>query len=323
MFVSPQHLKYEHVSSSSSAHQVRHACQHSGPQVRHVCPLLKTCLSTLNSPGKLCLSNHRSSSKTSCWSAISSSGRTSYIFIRLSFWNKTSWWSTSLSKTYYILIRLSSSGKTSCRSTLSWRKTCLCLPLLATSFSSGHKTPWYLHPPARHLHVSSNVPIEPTGTCRMSQETGSDVVSDKRGQAAFVVFAGTWSICCACRYLIQFTKNKEEYEWRGYMYAALLLVTAMLQSVFLHQYFHSCLVLGMRLRSVIISAVYRKVHCCCCWTLSAVEVIDTHTVLKRTLVLMRSDSFEVQFLLHSFRINYIKDGVIQTCKLYSSRWMYF
>ena len=79
----------------------------------------------------------------------------------------------------------------------------------------------------------------------------------------FVALVCTWSIC-ACRYLIQFTKNKEEYEWRGYMYAVLLMVTAMLQSLVLHQYFHSCLVLGMRLRSVIISAVYRKVCCCCC-----------------------------------------------------------
>lgn len=43
------------------------------------------------------------------------------------------------------------------------------------------------------------------------------------------------------------------------MYAALLLIVALLQSLLLHQYFHSCLVLGMRLRSVIISAVYRKV----------------------------------------------------------------
>ncbi|XP_070185918.1 multidrug resistance-associated protein 1-like isoform X2 [Littorina saxatilis] len=58
--------------------------------------------------------------------------------------------------------------------------------------------------------------------------------------------------------LIQFTKNKGVYEWRGYLYAALLLVVAMLQSLVLHQYFHGCLVLGMRLRSVLVSAVYRK-----------------------------------------------------------------
>ena len=180
-----------------------------------------------------------------------------------------------------------------------------------------------LHLQVPDLFVALAVTWSICCTCRYLIHLLHLQVPDPVHQAVFVALAGTWSICCACRYLIQFTKNKEEYEWRGYMYAALLLVTAMLQSVFLHQYFHSCLVLGMRLRSVIISAVYRKVHCCCCWTLSAVEVIDTHTVLKRTLVLMRSDSFEVQFLLHSFRINYIKDGVIQTCKLYSSRWMYF
>ncbi|KAL8585023.1 hypothetical protein ACOMHN_043659 [Nucella lapillus] len=58
--------------------------------------------------------------------------------------------------------------------------------------------------------------------------------------------------------LIQFTTNKEEYMWRGYFYAGLLFGVALVQSLLLHQYFHSCLVLGMRLRSVIISAVYRK-----------------------------------------------------------------
>ncbi|KAK7506164.1 hypothetical protein BaRGS_00002276, partial [Batillaria attramentaria] len=58
--------------------------------------------------------------------------------------------------------------------------------------------------------------------------------------------------------LIQFTTNKDEYEWRGYLYAALLFAVALMQSIVLHQYFHGCLVLGMRLRSVIVSAVYRK-----------------------------------------------------------------
>ncbi|XP_041363039.1 multidrug resistance-associated protein 1-like isoform X2 [Gigantopelta aegis] len=60
------------------------------------------------------------------------------------------------------------------------------------------------------------------------------------------------------RLLIQFVKNKEEYVWHGYLYASALLVCAVVQSLILHQYFHSCLVLGMRLRTVIIAAVYRK-----------------------------------------------------------------
>ncbi|XP_076439591.1 multidrug resistance-associated protein 1-like [Babylonia areolata] len=58
--------------------------------------------------------------------------------------------------------------------------------------------------------------------------------------------------------LIQFIRNEGEYEWRGYMYAVCMVVVALLQSLILHQYFHSCMVLGMQLRSVIISAVYRK-----------------------------------------------------------------
>ncbi|XP_025086070.1 multidrug resistance-associated protein 1-like isoform X1 [Pomacea canaliculata] len=58
--------------------------------------------------------------------------------------------------------------------------------------------------------------------------------------------------------LIQFTSKKDEFMWKGYLYAVLLFVVALVQSIVLHQYFHGCLVLGMRLRSVIISAVYRK-----------------------------------------------------------------
>ncbi|XP_076459189.1 multidrug resistance-associated protein 1-like [Babylonia areolata] len=58
--------------------------------------------------------------------------------------------------------------------------------------------------------------------------------------------------------LILFTKNQDEYTWRGYLYASLMFLVAFLQSLVLHQYFHGCLVLGMRLRSVIISAVYCK-----------------------------------------------------------------
>ncbi|XP_048248325.1 multidrug resistance-associated protein 1-like isoform X3 [Haliotis rufescens] len=58
--------------------------------------------------------------------------------------------------------------------------------------------------------------------------------------------------------LINFTKNKDEMLWRGYLYSVLLVLVALVQSLILHQYFHGCLVLGMRLRTVIIAAVYRK-----------------------------------------------------------------
>ena len=61
------------------------------------------------------------------------------------------------------------------------------------------------------------------------------------------------------RLLITFTGDESEPRWKGYLYAALLFVTAMIQSLFLHQYFHRCLRLGMRMRSAIVDAVYKKV----------------------------------------------------------------
>ena len=43
------------------------------------------------------------------------------------------------------------------------------------------------------------------------------------------------------------------------MYAVLMFVIAIFQSIVLHQYFLNCTVVGMRLRTAIIAAVYEKV----------------------------------------------------------------
>lgn len=43
------------------------------------------------------------------------------------------------------------------------------------------------------------------------------------------------------------------------MYAILMFLAAVLQSIILHQYFHRCFKVGMRMRTGIIAAVYRKV----------------------------------------------------------------
>ena len=59
--------------------------------------------------------------------------------------------------------------------------------------------------------------------------------------------------------MIQFTADKSEPDWKGYFYAVLLFITAIIQSLFLHQYFHRCFTLGMRLRSAIVASVYKKV----------------------------------------------------------------
>ncbi|XP_026210427.1 canalicular multispecific organic anion transporter 1 [Anabas testudineus] len=58
--------------------------------------------------------------------------------------------------------------------------------------------------------------------------------------------------------MISFTQDSSRFAWEGYLYAVLLLVVAILQSLFLQQYFHQCFVLGMKVRTVLIASVYKK-----------------------------------------------------------------
>ncbi|XP_023265173.1 canalicular multispecific organic anion transporter 1 [Seriola lalandi dorsalis] len=58
--------------------------------------------------------------------------------------------------------------------------------------------------------------------------------------------------------MVSFTQDKSRYTWEGYLYAVLLLVVAILQSLFLQQYFQRCFVLGMKVRTAIMAAVYKK-----------------------------------------------------------------
>ncbi|XP_054850774.1 multidrug resistance-associated protein 1-like isoform X1 [Eublepharis macularius] len=58
--------------------------------------------------------------------------------------------------------------------------------------------------------------------------------------------------------LIKFVNDKNAPSWQGYFYTALLLISAGLQTLVLHQYFHICFVTGMRLKTAVIGAVYRK-----------------------------------------------------------------
>jgi len=59
--------------------------------------------------------------------------------------------------------------------------------------------------------------------------------------------------------LIAFIHDRTQMVWRGYLYAVLLFMVAFVQSMMLHQYFHRCMVVGMRIRSALVSAVYKKV----------------------------------------------------------------
>ena len=59
--------------------------------------------------------------------------------------------------------------------------------------------------------------------------------------------------------MIRFTKDESEPDWHGYFYAVLLFIAAVVQSLLLHQYFHRSYLVGMRFRTAVIVAVYRKV----------------------------------------------------------------
>nr|XP_046212964.1 ATP-binding cassette sub-family C member 3 isoform X1 [Oncorhynchus gorbuscha] len=58
--------------------------------------------------------------------------------------------------------------------------------------------------------------------------------------------------------LISFTKQKGAPAWWGYALAFLMFFAAFLQTLILHQHFQYCFVTGMRLRTSIIGAIYRK-----------------------------------------------------------------
>ena len=60
--------------------------------------------------------------------------------------------------------------------------------------------------------------------------------------------------------MINYTSDPTIAGWQGYFYAVLLFVTAVIQSLCLHQYFHRCFVVGMRIRTVVVAAVYKKVR---------------------------------------------------------------
>nr|CDS29611.2 canalicular multispecific organic anion [Hymenolepis microstoma] len=61
------------------------------------------------------------------------------------------------------------------------------------------------------------------------------------------------------KYLLQSMKpDSKEPAWHGYCYAILMFIIAFVQSIMLHQYFRAQNIVGMDMRTAIISAVYRK-----------------------------------------------------------------
>uniref|UniRef100_A0A3Q3DWN2 Multidrug resistance-associated protein 1 n=1 Tax=Hippocampus comes TaxID=109280 RepID=A0A3Q3DWN2_HIPCM len=58
--------------------------------------------------------------------------------------------------------------------------------------------------------------------------------------------------------LIHFVNNSSAPYWHGFFYTALLFICTCVQSLILQRYFHICFITGMRLRTAIVGAVYRK-----------------------------------------------------------------
>ncbi|XP_064001683.1 ATP-binding cassette sub-family C member 2 [Pogoniulus pusillus] len=58
--------------------------------------------------------------------------------------------------------------------------------------------------------------------------------------------------------LIAFVSDEESFDWQGYLYATLLLLTALIQSLCLQQHFTLCFQLGINVRASLIAAIYKK-----------------------------------------------------------------
>eukprot|EP00731_Ephydatia_muelleri_P028692 Em0020g336a len=61
--------------------------------------------------------------------------------------------------------------------------------------------------------------------------------------------------------MLDFASDKTQPTWLGYVYATMFFVTAILQSLCLHQYFNRALTLGMRVRTALMAAIYSKSLC--------------------------------------------------------------
>lgn len=53
--------------------------------------------------------------------------------------------------------------------------------------------------------------------------------------------------------------DEESFAWQGYVYAILLFLAALVQSLCLQQYFTLCFKLGTQVRTSLMAAIYKKV----------------------------------------------------------------
>ncbi|XP_074647217.1 multidrug resistance-associated protein 1-like isoform X2 [Tubulanus polymorphus] len=81
------------------------------------------------------------------------------------------------------------------------------------------------------------------------------------GLAGFLKFmydATTFCQPILLNLLINYVTSTTAYEWQGYVLALLLLLVSFMKSIFVQNFFYNCFVVGMRARTAVTAAVYRK-----------------------------------------------------------------
>nr|XP_056705308.1 ATP-binding cassette sub-family C member 2 [Euleptes europaea] len=83
--------------------------------------------------------------------------------------------------------------------------------------------------------------------------------------------------------MITFVSDPEAYIWHGYLYALLLFLTALVQSICLQQYFQLCFRLGMSVRTSLMTAIYKK-------ALTVSNTTRKESTIGETVNLMSADA---------------------------------
>lgn len=60
------------------------------------------------------------------------------------------------------------------------------------------------------------------------------------------------------KWVTSYNSDEPQPAYRGVMIAVGMFITAICQTMFLHQYFQRCFMTGMRLRAALVTSIYQK-----------------------------------------------------------------
>ena len=71
------------------------------------------------------------------------------------------------------------------------------------------------------------------------------------------------SVCLSlCSTLLDFIENKDPFVWHGYMLACAMFTSSIVGVLCMHHHFNISYTTGLRVRTALTSAIYRKVRLC-------------------------------------------------------------